>query len=146
MRALQAIWTVICGIFIGLADFLGTVLGGVFGSPAAWQPPAWWQAFVSPLLVQGERLVAHIRANPARASLAASIGLLLLASSLIGWRWWQSRPVPETVAYTVNAPARTCYECEQESDRGPSRSPCASRNRSRPSRSSARICPAKNRC
>ena len=119
MRALTAIWTVLCGIFIGLADFFGTVLGGIFGSPSAWQPPAWWQAFVAPIVVQGQRFADHLRANPARASLVASIVLLLVATSLIGWRWWQSRPVPETVAYTVSAPARTCYECEQESDRTP---------------------------
>ncbi|MES2684437.1 MAG: alpha-2-macroglobulin [Pseudomonadota bacterium] len=119
MRALQAIWTVICGIFIGLADFLGTVLGGVFGSPAAWQPPAWWQAFVSPVVAQGHRLADHIRANPARASLAATIALVLIAGSVLGWRWWQAQPKPETVAYSVSAPQRTCYECEQESDRVP---------------------------
>lgn len=119
MRALTAIWTVVCGIFIGLADFFGTVLGGFFGTPTAWKAPAWWQTFVSPIVAQGRRLVDHLRANPARASLVASIVLLLVATSLIGWRWWQSRPVPETVAYTVSAPQRSCYECEQESDRTP---------------------------
>ncbi|MES2885103.1 MAG: alpha-2-macroglobulin [Pseudomonadota bacterium] len=119
MRALQAIWTVICGIFIGLADFFGTVLGGFFGTPTSWQAPAWWQAFVAPIVAQGQRFTEHLRANPARASLVASIVLLLVASSLIGWRWWQAQPKPETVTYTVSAPARTCYECEQDADRVP---------------------------
>lgn len=119
MRALTAIWTVVIGIFIGLADFFGTVLGGFFGTPTSWKAPAWWQAFVAPIVTQGQRFVDHLRANPARASLVASIVLLTIATGLIGWRWWQSRPVPETVAYSVNAPQRTCYECEQEGDRGP---------------------------
>ena len=119
MRALQAIWTVICGIFIGLADFFGTVLGGFFGAPTAWKPPAWWQTFVSPVVAQFHKLADHIRANPARASLAATVALVLIGSSVIGWQWWQARPKPETVAFTVSAPERTCYECEQESDRGP---------------------------
>lgn len=119
MRALQAIWTVICGIFIGLADFLGTVFGGIFGAPSAWQPPLWWQTFISPVVAQGHKLADHIRANPARSSLAATIALVLIGGSMIGYRWWQARPQPETVAYTVSAPERTCYECEQEVDRAP---------------------------
>ena len=119
MPALQAIWTVICGIFIGLADFFGTVLGGLFGAPTAWQPPLWWQTFVSPLTRQFAKRVAHIRAQPARASLAATLALLLIGAGVLGARWWLARPQPETIAFTVIAPERTCYECEQESDRAP---------------------------
>ena len=49
MRVLTAVWTVVLGIFAGLKDFLGTVLGGFFGE-LAWQPPAWLQALLDALL------------------------------------------------------------------------------------------------
>lgn len=116
MRALQTIWTVICGIFIGLADFFGTLFGGIFGAPTAWQPPAWWQALVSPLLAQCRRLSVQVRAHPAQASLAATVALVLIGGSILGWRWWQARPQPATVAYQVQAPERSCYECDAGAD------------------------------
>ncbi len=116
MRVLLAVWTVIWGIFIGLADFLATVLGGLIGTPTTWQPPAWWQTFIAPIVVQGKKLVALVRSKPAGAALAATMALVLIVGGMAGWSWWQARPQPETVAFRIAAPDLNCYECEAGSN------------------------------
>ena len=100
LEVLRTIW----GVFIGLADFFGTVLGGLFGRPN-WQAPAWAVALATPL-------IAAVRAKPRQT---AALVLTLLALGLGGrlaWRWYESLPKPQTVAFKVEAPERTCYECE----------------------------------
>lgn len=115
MRVLTAVWTVVLGIFAGLKDFLGTVLGGFFGA-LSWQPPAWLQTLLDALLPRLRAALDWRRAHPRESGLALAVLLLLLAAGLGGWRWWQSRPQPQTLTVSVEAPALTCYACEAPDD------------------------------
>lgn len=38
--------------------------------------------------------------------------MALLIAAIFAWRWYESRPKPVEVAFTVTAPAVTCYACE----------------------------------
>ena len=42
---------------------------------------------------------------------AASICLVILAG-VFGWQWYQSRPKPVEIAYSVTPPGLTCYACD----------------------------------
>jgi alpha-2-macroglobulin len=77
-----------------------------------WQRPQWLfytaartqQAFAS--------FGAAVQRSPARATVIAACGIGLLAGSYLLWQWYERRPQPVEVAYSVTAPAITCYACE----------------------------------
>jgi len=119
MRVLTAVWTVVLGIFSGLKDFFGTVLGGVFGD-VSWQPPAW----LAPLLALVGQLFGRVRtffaAHP-RSLAAGVVALALLAVAGTAALHWQQKAalqqaatatVPQDVSFQVSAPSLSCYDCD----------------------------------
>lgn len=73
----------------------------VFGA-WAWQPPQW-----------ASGLRARLGSVPPRTAVLG--GVLLLAAGaggVLGWRWYQAQPKPQTVAYSVTPPARTPLETD----------------------------------
>lgn len=117
MRALTAVWTVFAGIFIGLADFLRTVLGGVFGD-FQWSPPVWLQ----PLIALARRCRDTVLVHRRVATGTAAAALLLIAAGLAWQQWPKPVPpagVPQNVAWKLELPTPTCYECETAEQRAP---------------------------
>ncbi len=57
-------------------------------------------------------MVRAARARP-RVAWNVTTGVALLAVAVVlGWRWYQNQPRPLTIAYEVEAPAATCYDCD----------------------------------
>lgn len=88
------------GFFGRVWSFVGRVLVAVFGR---WSPPPW-------LRFVGRR--ARGRVDWARAHKAPAAALLLAVTAvtggtILGVRWWKSRPKPLTTEITVIAPALT---------------------------------------
>ena len=78
---------------------------GIFGA-VNWQPPRWIIALKSSL---GNRITAF-RHKPLQALLLLLAVLSVCAAGGYGYHWWQTRPQPITVDFTVTAPARTELE------------------------------------
>lgn len=87
-------------------------LSGIFGK-FNWQPPQWliW------LLRSIFQLASSFRQKPFQGLLFLLVSVILCAASGYGYRWWQARPKPVTVDFTVSAPART--ELENKSPPNP---------------------------
>lgn len=99
-RASRMVWGALAALFSTL-----------FGS-LDWYAPDWLR-FVGRRLRAGlQTLRAGMRAHPGRSAGAAAILVALIAGGFGAWRWYESRPKPELVTFEVNAPARTCYECD----------------------------------
>jgi len=80
-----------------------------------WQPPGWATTL-------GERFSEPARYARARPRRAAAMGLVLLSLVVGGialWHAYQSRPQPAQVAFSVEAPALTCYACEPPGEPNP---------------------------
>jgi len=105
-------------LLAGIRQALG-VLGGaiaalfsaVFGS-VDWYAPDWLRFLGQRVRAGCNALVASSRARPARMAGIVGVVVALIAGSYGGWRWYQSLPKPQLVSFEVNAPGRTCYECD----------------------------------
>ncbi|MGH8221671.1 MAG: hypothetical protein ACREQZ_01740, partial [Woeseiaceae bacterium] len=62
---------------------------------------------------------AYVREQPRRAALIAAGVVALLAGAVVLWRWYESRPRPVEIAFTVTAPPVTCYACEPPGEPNP---------------------------
>lgn len=87
-----------------------TGLAGLLFGSLQWQAPGWLLGLQNALYALAE----WVRRRPLPAA-GIALGLALLAmAAWYGWQWWQSRPRPVEIGFSVSAPARTCYECETE--------------------------------
>ncbi|MGH8314214.1 MAG: MG2 domain-containing protein, partial [Steroidobacterales bacterium] len=89
--------------FTQLRGGLRTVFGHV-----QWERPAW----VRSGLASAGALAATVRAYPRRSAQLAGAVVILLGGGYLAWRWYASLPKPVTIEFALEAPARTCYECE----------------------------------
>ncbi|MDD1610870.1 MAG: hypothetical protein LUO95_09835, partial [Methylococcaceae bacterium] len=91
-----------------LSVFFNTILKGlgrIFGV-IQWQEPKW---FAATKLWSLSR-VDTIRQKPI-IGLAALLAIVVIsAGSWFGYHWWQARPKPVTVDFTVTAPERADLE------------------------------------
>lgn len=74
----------------------------------SWTRPHWVHASHAAVT----RGAAHVRANPRRSAIVATILLAVAVAGLTLWRWYQSQPKPVEIAFEVSPPALTCYACE----------------------------------
>lgn len=107
--ALRTFWAQLCKLF-------AVVFGAV-----AWQAPAWLIVLGRHLGTLREWLKAQFRGRPLRSAALLALTAALVGAGLWGWRWYQALPKPQLVAFTVEAPARTCYECDPPGSPNPLR-------------------------
>jgi uncharacterized protein YfaS (alpha-2-macroglobulin family) len=78
----------------------------------SWQRPAWWVRSSEVARQRSGNALAAIRSNP-RAASAVLVGLALaISGSWYAWHWYQTRPRPVEVGFTVMPPPVTCYACD----------------------------------
>lgn len=77
-----------------------------------WQKPQWLSYTAARARQATASFTTAVRKSPARATGIGACGIVLLAGSYLLWQWYERRPRPVEVAYTVTAPAITCYACE----------------------------------
>jgi hypothetical protein len=92
----------------------GWLLRPLFGS-ISWNAPPWAQW----LSGRAGALAVTVKARPLHALLALLVAVAIGAGGVWTWKWWQARPKPVEVAVSVENPARTPIENEDEADRGP---------------------------
>ena len=93
---------------------LGWLLRPLFGS-ISWNAPPWAQWLGG----RAGALAVTVKARPLHALLALLVAVAIGAGGVWTWKWWQARPKPVEVAVSVENPARTPIENEDEADRGP---------------------------
>lgn len=93
------------------AAWVTRALRTVFGE-VDWRAPPWLIRSTTAGQATAQRVAARARANPRGSALIAGGALLALIGAYFAWQWYQARPQPELVTYTVAAPALTCYSCE----------------------------------
>jgi len=93
---------------------LGWLLRPLFGS-ISWNAPPWAQWLGG----RAGALAVTVKARPLHALLALLVVVAIGAGGVWTWTWWQARPKPVEVAVSVENPARTPIENEDEADRGP---------------------------
>lgn len=110
-RLLSGAWSVLRWLW----SALGSLLAALFGS-VDWYAPDWVRVLGYRLRERLGAWRAWARSHPAEARRRGFLGGLgaLLVVGLAGWPGYAylTRPIPETVGFTVVAPERTCYECE----------------------------------
>ena len=110
--------TTICDLVIkagrGFARIVGWLLAPILGK-LSWNAPPWaeWS---------GAKFSSASRAAVAKPLWALVLLVALIAvggGGMWSYQWWQARPKPLEVALTVQNPARTPIENQDEGDRGP---------------------------
>ncbi len=95
--------------------FIGRVLGGLlrllFGN-VRWTPPQWLAWSWGRGLARFQGLTGWLRTNPLRGAGIAVLAVALVAAGLSGWHWYQHRPKPVELSFTVEPPPVTCYDCD----------------------------------
>lgn len=86
-----------------LKDLSRTVLGDV-----QWSPPAWPRRVAEAVL----QFAGFVRAHPRHSAGVAGAVVAVVLASVLGWRWYESRPKPVEYSVSVSAPERTCIECD----------------------------------
>ncbi|HKR37296.1 MAG TPA: alpha-2-macroglobulin [Steroidobacteraceae bacterium] len=86
-------------------------LRAAFGH-VSWQPPHWAAGTATFLHTRGAAAAGAARANPRRAVLVGVSALVLVVAAALLWRWYENRPRPVEIAFTVTAPPVTCYACD----------------------------------
>lgn len=94
-----------------VARALGSAGRAIFGR-LSWQQPAWLTRTSASTRRGAENLRASVRRSPVRAAGMAAGVVAILAGGYFLWQWYEHRPKPVEVAYSVAAPAVTCYACE----------------------------------
>ncbi len=98
----------------GFARLLGRLLSPVLGN-VAWSAPPWGRWVGRQIGAAGRWCTTHPKHTGAMLLLLA----ILSAGGVYGYKWWQARPKPIEVKLTIQNPARTPIENEDENDRGP---------------------------
>lgn len=94
-----------------LGVFFGTILralAGIFGV-VQWQEPKWFSATKLWLISR----IDIIRQKPVFALIALLVVVGVGAGGWFGYQWWQNRPKPVTVDFTITAPVRADLEQEE---------------------------------
>lgn len=86
-------------------------LRAAFGH-VTWQPPQWASTAGSFLHSRGAAAASAARTNPRRAALVGAGAIALIVAVALLWRWYENRPRPVEVAFTVTAAPVTCYACD----------------------------------
>ncbi|HEY8538145.1 MAG TPA: MG2 domain-containing protein, partial [Steroidobacteraceae bacterium] len=79
----------------------------VFGE-IAWRPPVWAVRCTE----FGAHSVRALRANPKASGIAFAALIALAIAAWQGWAWYERRPKPVEIAYTIQPPPVTCYACD----------------------------------
>lgn len=93
---------------------IAALFSAVFGS-IEWRAPNW-------LRFLGRRCrsaASSLRAHPGRGIGLIALFLAISAAGVYGWRWYQQQPKPELLTFEVEAPERTCYECDPPGEPNP---------------------------
>lgn len=85
----------------GLADVAHSLVGNW-----NWQPPL-WLAQTAQYAVDKVRLA---RSRPRHTLILAALVAALLSGGYFAYKWWQARPKPLLITYTIKAPERTKIE------------------------------------
>lgn len=93
------------------SEWIRRGLRATFGR-VSWQPPQWVSSTASFVQVRGAATASAARANPQRAALIGAAALGLVVGAVLLWRWYENRPRPVEVTFTVTAPPVTCYACD----------------------------------
>lgn len=111
MAAYKAGWNAAVGALRVIGAALAGLFAAVFGS-VDWYAPDWLRLLGRRLRNGWQRLREHRRAHPARTAGIAALAAIAAIGAVALWQWHERQPKPQVVAYTVEAPARTCYECD----------------------------------
>ncbi|MBK6972546.1 MAG: alpha-2-macroglobulin [Sterolibacteriaceae bacterium] len=109
MSALSSVFASLRDLVRLVFVLIGSLASLLFGR-LQWTSPRWLDWL-------GARLAASSRAAAARPGASALILALLVAAGVggwQGWKWWQARPRPVEVKFSVEAPPRTEIENEQK--------------------------------
>jgi hypothetical protein len=87
------------------------VARSLFGD-VSWQRPGWWVRSSSAAQHRGTLALATVRANPRIASAVLAGIAIAIMGSWYAWHWYQSRPKPVEIGFTVMPPPVTCYACD----------------------------------
>ncbi|MGH8175890.1 MAG: hypothetical protein ACREV5_06470, partial [Steroidobacter sp.] len=93
-------------------------LRGIFGE-FDWRPPQWFSHAVAVAQRGRAAAASSVRQNPRHAALVGAGVLALFVGAILVWRWYDGRPKPVVVEFTVVAPAVTCYACEPPGEPNP---------------------------
>lgn len=94
-----------------LSIFFSTILKGLTGifGVVQWQEPKWFSATKLWLISR----IDTIRQKPVIGLVGLLIVVSISAGGWFGYQWWQNRPKPVTVDFTVTAPERADLEKEE---------------------------------
>lgn len=95
--------------------FVGKALSGLFRlllGRVQWTPPSWLAWCWGRLLSGLEGLVGWLRRHPLRGAAIGAVVAAGLSAGVYGWHWYQHRPKPVELTFTVEAPPITCYDCD----------------------------------
>ena len=98
----------------GFTRLAGRALSPLVGN-VSWSAPP-WAHWVGACIGAGGRWAG---ANPARSGMLVLLLAALAGGGVYGVKWWQARPKPIEVKFTVQNPPRTPIENEDETDRAP---------------------------
>lgn len=94
-----------------LIGLLGGALGAVFGS-LDWYAPDWLRFLGRRLRAGLLGLRQGLRDRPGRSVALLTALLAIIGGGVGAWRWYDAQPKPRLIAYSVEAPRHTCYDCE----------------------------------
>jgi uncharacterized protein YfaS (alpha-2-macroglobulin family) len=107
MQSLKSLLLKFLHLLVGIRDAFAAVLAALIGD-WHWSAPAWVRAMQR----LAQALVAKIRAQPRASAVTVGLIAIVLGGGYAAWQWYQHLPKPVEIEFTVQAPARTCYECE----------------------------------
>jgi alpha-2-macroglobulin len=77
-----------------------------------WAPPPWAAWTAGRMRHAAEATAAHGRRRPCHTAAVGVALLCVFGGTLAAWRWYETRPRPVAMEFTVSAPDLTCYSCE----------------------------------
>jgi len=97
----------IVAAFAMIGTLCARLLRALFGN-LRWTPPA-WLGWLWCRIAAG---FACLLTNPRRSLGLVAVVTAVLAGGFYGWHWYQHRPKPVELTFTVEAPPLTCYSCD----------------------------------
>lgn len=111
LNKLKLLALVLLSLAVKCVLLVAQLVVAVLGRPR-WQPPRWLNWCARTLRRIAGNLAAGMRAQPHRAAVIAGLITVVVGGSFAAWNWYQHRPKPVEIAFTLEAPGRTCIECE----------------------------------